>query len=151
MNSKLAHDESKLARAIREIERDHPLPRCAHGQALRDHSGEKLEPSCGCRWSRSALTSLLAEFVAELDRVNAKFPDARRLPDGTGGGGRKTWDTLARNSCERAQREGRLTHTHVYDKETAEVMAAETVEELRKELVQVGATTIKWLLDIDSR
>jgi hypothetical protein len=25
------------------------LPRCMHGKALRDHSGEVLEPACGCR------------------------------------------------------------------------------------------------------
>lgn len=42
---------SKLSKAIEEVERDHPLPRCEHGQALRDHSGEALEPPCGCRAS----------------------------------------------------------------------------------------------------
>jgi hypothetical protein len=26
-----------------------PLPRCEHGNALRDHAGDVLEPSCGCR------------------------------------------------------------------------------------------------------
>ena len=27
------------------------LPRCEHGAALRDWSGERLEPACGCRSS----------------------------------------------------------------------------------------------------
>jgi len=39
----------ELHRAVVEVNRDHPLPRCEHDQALRDHSGEKLEPPCGCR------------------------------------------------------------------------------------------------------
>lgn len=38
-----------LSRAIAETERDHPLPRCSHGSALRDGSGEALDPPCGCR------------------------------------------------------------------------------------------------------
>lgn len=38
-----------LAAAIEETERDHPLPRCQHGNALKDGGGELLEPSCGCR------------------------------------------------------------------------------------------------------
>src|SRR6202142_3967790 len=41
--------ESELAKAIRETERNHPLPRCQHGRALRDGGGEYLEPPCGCR------------------------------------------------------------------------------------------------------
>lgn len=40
---------TELAKAVADVERDYPLPRCAHGKALRDHSGEALEPSCGCR------------------------------------------------------------------------------------------------------
>lgn len=39
----------RLAEAVRETERDHPLPRCVHGKALRDAGGEALEPPCGCR------------------------------------------------------------------------------------------------------
>ncbi len=27
----------------------YPLPRCKHKNALRDHSGAKLYPSCGCQ------------------------------------------------------------------------------------------------------
>lgn len=38
-----------LAAATRWVEEHHPLPRCEHGNALRDHAGDVLEPSCGCR------------------------------------------------------------------------------------------------------
>lgn len=40
---------AELGRAVEDVERDHPLPRCRHGAALRDHSGEVLVPPCGCR------------------------------------------------------------------------------------------------------
>ncbi len=30
------------------VAKNHPLPRCDHGNALRDHGGELLYPSCGC-------------------------------------------------------------------------------------------------------
>lgn len=39
---------SVLSRAVKYVEQNHPLPRCTHGQALRDHSGERLAPPCGC-------------------------------------------------------------------------------------------------------
>ena len=37
-----------LAAATDELGQNHPLPRCAHARALRDHAGEMLEPPCGC-------------------------------------------------------------------------------------------------------
>jgi hypothetical protein len=38
----------ELRDAIDYVSTNHPLPRCPHGQALRDHSGEPLAPLCGC-------------------------------------------------------------------------------------------------------
>jgi hypothetical protein len=38
-----------LRQAIEWAEKHHPLPRCKHGNCLRDHGMELLEPSCGCR------------------------------------------------------------------------------------------------------
>jgi hypothetical protein len=38
-----------LRRAVEWVERHHPLLRCKHGNCLRDHGMELLEPSCGCR------------------------------------------------------------------------------------------------------
>ncbi len=43
-----AGEKSVLRKAIDYVNENHPLPRCVHGQALRDHSGEALEPPCGC-------------------------------------------------------------------------------------------------------
>lgn len=40
-----------LGRAVDFVNAFYPLPRCRHGHALRDHAGECLEPSCGCRGS----------------------------------------------------------------------------------------------------
>ena len=38
-----------LRQAVAWAEKHHPLPRCKHGNCLRDHGMELLEPSCGCR------------------------------------------------------------------------------------------------------
>ena len=43
---------ARLAAAIADTERDHPLPRCRHGHALSDGGCEKLEPPCGCRFDK---------------------------------------------------------------------------------------------------
>jgi hypothetical protein len=94
---------------------------------------------------------LLPEIVAERLRQIEKFPDCEHLPDGTGGGARETWERIAKNGCDRAMREGRLTHTDVFDEETAEVMAATNPVELRKELIQTIAVACKWVADLDSR
>ncbi len=42
--------ETPLDRLKAAIASCPPLPRCEHGQALRDHGGEHLEPPCGCRY-----------------------------------------------------------------------------------------------------
>ena len=42
---------NSLGDAVRWVEKHHPLPRCPHGSALRDHGYELLEPPCGCRAS----------------------------------------------------------------------------------------------------
>ncbi len=42
-------DIARLGAAVDLLEKNHPLPRCAHGNALRDHAGDTLEPSCGCK------------------------------------------------------------------------------------------------------
>lgn len=41
-------DWNKLSAAVAKVEKEHPLPRCAHGNALVDGSGEHLMPTCGC-------------------------------------------------------------------------------------------------------
>lgn len=45
-------DQQAVARlqAVNDyVAKNHPLPRCDHGNALQDHAGELLFPSCGCQ------------------------------------------------------------------------------------------------------
>lgn len=88
---------------------------------------------------------------AERDRQDCIHPGTTQIPDGTGGGGRQTRETIARNACERAQREGLLTHAHVFEEETTEVLAETDPVKLRAELVQVAAVAVKWIEEIDRR
>jgi hypothetical protein len=104
-----------------------------------------------------------AEFEAKNRRENQAFFDVRNerqraerfhpettdAPDGTGGGGRDTWRTIAQHSCDRATREHQLTFAHVLDEETAEVLAETDPAKLRKELVQVMAVCLRWIDKLD--
>lgn len=48
----MRHDDDplkKLGDATMVVNEHHPLPRCKHGNALKDHADERLEPDCGCR------------------------------------------------------------------------------------------------------
>lgn len=95
------------------------------------------------------LAKILGDAVDALNAAKAKHPRSAPLPDGTGGGGRVTWMTIARNSCDRAHREGLLTHTHVFDEETAEVMAETDPVKLRAELMHVMAACLRWVEELD--
>jgi hypothetical protein len=95
------------------------------------------------------LQEILAQAVDALDAAKEKHPRSAPLPDGTGGGGRVTWMTIARNSCDRAAREGRLTHAHVFDEEQAEVLAETDPVKLRAELFDVMATCLRWIEELD--
>lgn len=81
--------------------------------------------------------------------------DCLDLPDSTDNPeARLTWETIARNACNRAFREGRLTNAHVLDEECAEALTAAArgdVPELKKELVQVAAVCLAWLEAIEKR
>jgi hypothetical protein len=94
---------------------------------------------------------VLLEFSRELDDAAAKYPDCVSLPDGTGGSGYRTYRDLAKLACDRAYREGRLTHLHVLEEEVWEALAEDNPEKLRAELVQVGAMALKWIEDLDRR
>jgi hypothetical protein len=97
------------------------------------------------------LIDIGAEVLAERRRQIAKWVDCEHVPDGTGGSGRTTYMNIAKNSCDRAYREGRLTHAHVFEEESAEVLAEEDPAKLRVELIQVMAVCAKWITDIDGR
>lgn len=43
-----------LKDAVAFVEKNYPLPRCTHGNALKDHAGDVLEPSCGCKTAVAA-------------------------------------------------------------------------------------------------
>lgn len=59
---------SELTSAINYVNQNHPLPRCVHDQALRDHSGEALEPPCGCRIYRTKELDYDARRKPKTDR-----------------------------------------------------------------------------------
>lgn len=44
-----ARQIAALKAANEYVAKHYPLPRCGHNSTLRDHSGEVLEPPCGCR------------------------------------------------------------------------------------------------------
>lgn len=95
---------------------------------------------------------ILRELLGERLRQAAMFPEEEHgLPDGTGVQGYKTMAEIARNACDRAAREHRLTTAHVFEEETYEVLAEDDPVKLRKELVQVGAVVTKWIAEIDRR
>jgi hypothetical protein len=99
---------------------------------------------------KPATARVLAEISAERDRAAELYPDCQQLPDGTGlTGATKHALNIARHACERAHREGRLTHRHILEEEFWEVMDESDREKLRKELVQVGGRVLAWIEDID--
>lgn len=94
---------SVLSQAIEFVNQNHPLPRCEHGQALRDHSGELLDPPCGCTRYRTV----------ELDY------DARRQP-------------RTNRSCVRCQKDIKpasiTRHVHVVGGGTAILHPADEIK-----------------------
>ena len=94
---------------------------------------------------------IAAEALAEWARAVSIYPQTDLLPDGTGGGGRQTWEAIARNACDRADREGRCTWAHILDEETAEALAETDPVKLRAELIQVAAVALHWCAALDAR
>ena len=89
------------------------------------------------------------EIARERERQTELHPGTDDAPDGTGGSGRRTWETIARNACDRAAREGRCSFAHVLDEEASEVLAEEDPVKLRSELVQLAAVCVKWVEKLD--
>jgi len=96
-------------------------------------------------------TPIFEAIDAERDRQDRIHPGTTRIPDGTGGTGYETYREIARIRCDRAQREGRLTHAHYFEEEVWEVLAETDPEKLRTELVQVAACCVKWVEELDRR
>lgn len=96
--------------------------------------------------------TILSDLFAELRRQAEKFPDCTwDFPNGTGAPGRSTWRKLAQGWCKRAEREGHLTWTDIFDEETAEVMEETEDEKIDRELVQVMAVAYRWRQAIAAR
>jgi hypothetical protein len=94
---------------------------------------------------------ILAEIAAEMDRAAELYPDCVSLPDGTGAGMYHHQLAIARHACERAHREGRVTHRHILEEEFLEAMCETEPARLRAELVQLAAMALKHIADIDRR
>jgi hypothetical protein len=95
-------------------------------------------------------TRALHDISVEALRASVQHEGTDDLPDGTRNGG--AWLVLreqAKNACDRAQREGRLTFAHILEEEFYEALCEEDKTALRKELVQLGATVVRWLARID--
>lgn len=105
----------------------------------------------GVQTLRDTVVALVDEVHHERCRQVELWPNCEHLPDGTGGAGRGTYEVIAKNACNRAHREDRLTHAHVFEEEAMEVLNATEAKDLREELIQVMAVCAKWVADIDSR
>lgn len=94
---------------------------------------------------------IAAEALAEWARGAGLYPETDSFPDGTGGGGRRTWEAIAKLACDRATREGTCTWAHVLDEEAAEALAETDPVKLRAELIQVAAVALHWASNLDRR
>jgi len=71
------------------------------------------------------------------------------LPNGTGGGGRKTWMQMAVNANDRADRENRLTFCHYFETIVSLVMAEENPKLLRSYLADAMGICAVWIHKLD--
>jgi hypothetical protein len=93
--------------------------------------------------------SILDAVLDERRRAEKIHPGTDDMPDGTGGGGRQTWERIAKIHCDRAAREGTLTFADVLDEEASEALAETDPLKLREELVQVMAVCLRWVDRLD--
>lgn len=103
--------------------------------------------------TKFVLNNVEAERERQLDRWGVQHHK-----DGTGG----NWDdfegqsfqtmaNIAREACDSAAREGRVTWLHILLEEVFDVPAESDPEALTKELIQVAAVAVAWAEDIRSR
>jgi hypothetical protein len=105
---------------------------------------------------------VLAEVRVERARQDAKWGEQNH-PDGTG-----DWDAYrgawsegtlkeirqgkareAKDYCDRAAKERRLTYRHILDEEVREAFAEDDKAKLRAELLQVAAVAVAWIEKLD--
>lgn len=112
-------------------------------------------------WLVRSVPGLGALPMARRDGVRAMLQERLRQdathgfnpsrPDGTGSPARREEEQAARARHEAARARGEETWADALDEEAREVLAANSPEELRKKLVQLGALCLKWLEALDVR
>ena len=73
-----ADSVKRLHDAVEYVNEHHPLPRCKHGNPLRD-AVENLEPPCGCRYPKDVeVKPITKELLADvLTRMKAAITEAK--------------------------------------------------------------------------
>lgn len=94
--------------------------------------------------------AVLADVGEERERQFAKW-GPQHHPDGTGLDNAQYLADKARERCDAAAAEGKVTWNHILTEEFLEGRAETDLVRLRKELVQVAAVAVAWVEDIDSR
>lgn len=96
----------------------------------------------------------LSDIGEERERQFAKW-GPQHHPDGTPADGdegqARYFADKARERCDEAAADGRVTWNHILTEEFLEARAESDPAKLRKELVQVAAVCGAWIEDIDSR
>lgn len=92
----------------------------------------------------------MAEVDAERQRQMDKWGDQTH-PNGTGARMQQDIARIARQACQYADAEGKVTWRHILEEEVAEAFAESDPVRLREELVQSAAVIAAWILDLDRR
>lgn len=93
--------------------------------------------------------AVLDEIRVERERQDEKWGEQNH-PDGTNLKN-DGWRTHAREQCQRAAAEGRVTWAHILQEEFVEALAEVGPAKLRAELIQVAAVAVAWIEALDRR
>lgn len=139
------------AKRLRELHDLMAESACTCNENLRAH--HKHADGCpGVARETSPLRErIFTDINKERQRQRQLHPDCETLPDGTGAGGYIFHRDMAQRSCDRAEKEERLTHACVLEEEAFEALAETDLAKLRKELVETAAVCVKWIEDLDRR
>ncbi|MFY1588974.1 hypothetical protein ACN267_31290 [Micromonospora sp. WMMD734] len=92
---------------------------------------------------------VLYEIARERSRQDAKWGEQNH-PDGTGRDYAED-ARIARNACQYAALNDRVTWRHILGEEVTEALAETDTAALREELLQVAAVAVAWVEAIDRR
>jgi len=71
------------------------------------------------------------------------------FPDGESNSISRMFEKQAKEATDQAAKAGKLTWRHILDEEVQEAFAADNWPDKRKELIQVAAMAITWILSRD--